>query len=99
MESTEVAIIGGGPAGLSAFIYSMRYGLNTVIIDEGVCGGLATEAPFIENYLGFQSITGMELTKKFRDHASKYANINDVEMVQDIKYDNNFIIKTTPVIF
>jgi len=64
---TEVAIIGGGPAGLSAFVYSMRYGLKTVVIDEGMCTGLAAEAPLIENYMGFEGISGMELMRKFKD--------------------------------
>ncbi len=91
---TEVAIIGGGPAGLSGFIYGMRYGLKTVIIDEGTCAGLAAEAPFIENYMGFEGISGMELMRKFKDHASKYADINDLETVTDITHKKDFIITT-----
>lgn len=94
MEEKDVIIIGGGPAGLSAGIYSIRNGLKTIIIDKGVCGGLAAEAPWIENYLGFEGIKGMELTEKFKSHASKYVDINETETINEIKKTEDFIVTT-----
>ncbi|MEM0447734.1 MAG: FAD-dependent oxidoreductase, partial [Thermoplasmata archaeon] len=55
-DQYEVVIIGAGPAGLSAGIYAIRSGLEAVVIEKGVAGGLVTEDPLIENYLGFESI-------------------------------------------
>ncbi|OYT58685.1 thioredoxin reductase, partial [Euryarchaeota archaeon ex4484_178] len=49
-KEVDVLIIGGGPAGLSAGIYATRAGLSAMIVDKGNAGGLAEEAPFVENY-------------------------------------------------
>jgi len=95
MEDADVIIIGGGPGGLSAAIYAVRNGLKTIILEKGLCGGLAGEAPWIANYLGFTGLTGMELVGKFRDHAAKYADIRESEEVQDvIENDGTFTITT-----
>ncbi|NPA75672.1 MAG: FAD-dependent oxidoreductase [Euryarchaeota archaeon] len=85
-ESKEVdlAIIGAGPAGLSAGIYAIRAGLSAIIIDKGNAGGLAEDAPFVENYLGFEGIKGEELAKKFKDHARNYVEISERNEVKDI---------------
>lgn len=87
MQSYEVIIVGAGPAGLSAGIYSVRNGLRTIIIDQGMGGGGVANAPQIENYLGFESIKGMELAEKFKGHASKYVDIHEGEQVTDIETD------------
>lgn len=94
MAEYEVIIIGGGPAGLSAGIYSVRHGLKTLVIEGKIGGGLTAEAPWIENYLGFEGIIGMELTNKFKAHASKYVKINELETVKNIERDQEFIITT-----
>jgi len=57
----ELAVIGAGPAGYSAGIYAGRSGIKTVIFDKGDGGGLAMLSPNIENYAGFESISGTEL--------------------------------------
>ncbi len=64
----DVIVIGGGPAGLSAAIYSARYMLNTLLISKEI-GGAITGAHIVENYPGFESISGMELAEKFRKQA------------------------------
>lgn len=69
MESLELVIIGAGPAGLAAGIYAARSGLKTLILEEKIAGGTTLDAPTIENYPGFQSISGLELAQKMADHA------------------------------
>jgi thioredoxin reductase (NADPH) len=91
----ELAIIGAGPAGYSAAIYAVRAGIKTIVLDKGFGGGLAAISPNIENYAGFESISGMDLVEKMKKHASKYTQINFSEEVEDIvKKDDEFEIKT-----
>ena len=91
----ELAIIGAGPAGYTAAIYAVRAGIKPIILDKGLGGGLAAISPNIENYPGFETITGMELVEKMKKHASNYTKINFSEEVQDItKTKDEFIIKT-----
>ena len=68
----DLAIIGGGPAGLTAAIYGGRMGLKTALYEGKGFGGLAGTAPKIENYPGFDSINGLELTEKMREQAEKW---------------------------
>ena len=68
----DLVIIGGGPAGLTAAIYGGRMGLTTALYEGTGFGGLAGTAPKIENYPGFESIHGLELTEKMREQAGKW---------------------------
>lgn len=91
----ELAIIGAGPAGYSAAIYGVRAGLKTLLLDKGVGGGLAAVSPNIENYLGFESISGIDLVEKMKQHASKYIEINFGEEVKTISKNKDiFVIDT-----
>ncbi|MCK4901724.1 MAG: thioredoxin-disulfide reductase [Thermoplasmatales archaeon] len=91
----ELAIIGGGAAGYSATIYAVRSGIKTIVIDKGMGGGLANVSPKIENYPGFESIPGMDLMEKMKQHASKYTDIHFNEDVKKIeKSKDKFNIKT-----
>ena len=93
-KEVDVAIIGAGPAGLSAGIYAIRAGLSAIIIDKGNAGGLAEEAPFVENYLGFEGIEGEKLAKMFKEHAMKYVEISERNEVTEIKReDGKFVLK------
>ena len=80
----ELAVIGAGPAGYSAGIYAGRSGIKTVIFDKSGGGGLAMLSPNIENYAGFESISGTELMEKMKQHANKYADIHFYEGVNKI---------------
>jgi len=93
----ELAIIGAGPAGYSAGIYAGRSGINAVVLDKVGGGGLAMVSPNIENYAGFESISGMDLMEKMQKHASKYTNINYIEEVTNIKKnkDDSFSVETS----
>jgi len=91
----ELAIIGAGPAGYSAAIYAGRSGIKTIALDKGLGGGLGVISPKIENYPGFESISGLDLMEKIKKHATKYADIHFNEEVNNItKSKNEFIVKT-----
>lgn len=69
----EVIIIGGGPAGLTAGLYTSRSRLNTLLIETGLLGGQMTTTEFIENYPGFpQGITGDELSRLMEEQAKRF---------------------------
>ncbi len=87
----DVAVIGCGPAGLTAAIYAGRYGLKTVIF-ESTPSQLAT-IPFIENYPGFEG-SGYELLEKMKEQATRFAE-HVFETVVDIKKDGNFFVLKT----
>ncbi len=66
----DVIIIGGGPAGLGAAIYSSRARMSTLIIEKAGCGGLIAITDNLENYPGFdKGINGFELTSKMEQQA------------------------------
>ena len=78
-ELYDIAIIGGGPGGLTAAIYAMRAALKTVLIEKGVPGGQLNLSDAVENYPGFENISGSELSMKFAQHARTYGieELND----------------------
>ncbi|MFA5158422.1 MAG: thioredoxin-disulfide reductase [Patescibacteria group bacterium] len=67
----DVVIVGGGPAGITAAIYSSRRMLKTLVITREV-GGQVVKTPDIENYPGFDLISGPELAQKFIKQAQKF---------------------------
>lgn len=97
MQSKDLVIIGGGPAGLTAGIYGSRSELDLVILDSGVGGGQIANAGLVENYPGFpDGITGMELAETLKKHAENAGvTINILEPVESVKKDGNrFFIET-----
>ncbi len=90
----DVAIIGAGPAGLTAAIYSARYGLKTVIFEDPSRVSQLAIAPFIENFPGFEG-TGLDLISKMKDQALKFGAEHKLERVEDVRKDGDiFVIKT-----
>ena len=69
MEIYDIAIIGGGPAGLTAAVYAGRAGKKTVVLEKGSFGGQITASPRVENIPGFQSITGNEFAERLLEQA------------------------------
>ncbi len=60
----------GGPAGLTAGIYAVRFGLNTIILEKSEISGQIALADVVENYPGFPEISGgLELMEKYKSHA------------------------------
>jgi thioredoxin reductase (NADPH) len=69
----DVAIVGGGPAGLAAAVYAASEGLRTVMVEREATGGQAGTSSRIENYLGFPSgISGGELARRATDQARRF---------------------------
>jgi len=65
----DVAIIGAGPAGLTAAVYAARAGLSVVMVERGAPGGQMVNTFEIENYTGFEKISGPDLSMKMFEHA------------------------------
>lgn len=63
----DVIIVGAGSAGMAAGIYSVRFGLKTLVLGK-VVGGLLNESHNVENYPGYASIPGLDLMMKFKEH-------------------------------
>lgn len=73
MKKYDIIIIGGGPAGLSAGIYSSRARLTTLLMEKGVVGGQIINAELVENYPGFaDGISGIDLTETMHRQATKF---------------------------
>ena len=73
LEMYDLAVIGGGPAGLAAAVYGASEGLKTVLIEETTTGGQAGRSSKIENYLGFPTgVSGAELTTSARRQAERF---------------------------
>ncbi|MDH6127292.1 FAD-dependent oxidoreductase [Kitasatospora sp. GP82] len=69
----DLAIIGGGPAGLGAAVYGASEGLRTVLVERSATGGQAGQSSRIENYLGFpDGVSGAQLTDRARRQAAKF---------------------------
>ena len=87
MKEYEVAIIGGGPAGLTAGLYASRYGLSTILIERGLFGGQIVNAGYVENYPGFpQGVSGMELGRLMYEQASRFGLTSTVGEVTGFKH-------------
>lgn len=68
----DVIIVGAGPAGMTAAVYTSRANLSTLMIERGVPGGQMANTEEVENYPGFDSILGPELSTKMFDHAKRF---------------------------
>ena len=96
----DLAIIGGGPAGVSAGVYAARKRLKTIFITESF-GGQSTESGGIENWIGTKNILGRDFGKVLEEHLRAYAGdsveINTGERVVNISKteDGSFKIETT----
>jgi NADH-dependent peroxiredoxin subunit F len=95
----DLAIIGGGPAGVSAGVYAARKRLKTLLITE-TFGGQSTESVGIENWIGTKNIPGAEFGKMLEEHVRFYASdsvtIKAPETVEKIsKIEGGFEIKTS----
>ena len=65
----DIIVIGGGPAGLTAAIYARRAGKSVLIFEKDGFGGQMTHSPKIENYPGYNEISGLELSDKMFEQA------------------------------
>ncbi len=95
MAEAKVAIIGAGPAGISAAVQLKRYKINSIIFEKRKIGGLVENAHRIENTMLFPNgISGKEFVKILEDYVKKY-NLKIVyEEVKKVNKADNFILKT-----
>ena len=100
----DIIIIGGGPAGLTAGLYTARAKQSSLLIDKGMVGGMITKADQVDNYPGFpDGISGFELGELMQRQATKYslkiitAEVTAIELEQGQKVvkttEGNFIAK------
>jgi thioredoxin reductase (NADPH) len=90
----DLAIIGGGPAGLTAAIYAARAALQAVVLEKALPGGQIQNTMSVENYPGFPDITGAELGERFHEHARKFGAEIQIASVSAISYDGDVLITT-----
>ena len=84
----DVVIIGGGPAGLTAAIYTGRAQLSTLILEKGMPGGQIAWSEEVENFPGFpEPIAGMELAQRMHQQAEKFGAKVEMDEVQSVQHD------------
>lgn len=90
----DLIIIGAGPAGITAAVYAARKQMDFTVISPDI-GGQAAWSGDIENYTGFQFITGPDLAEKFKEHLEKYSfDLREGYTVEKIeKADGHFSVK------
>ena len=91
----DLIIVGGGPAGITAGIYAARQKLNTLLITKAFGGQIARKTVDIENYPGFEKISGMDLIQNLEKHLRRFAiNIETDSVIKVEKKDNFFSVLT-----
>ncbi|MCP6718227.1 MAG: FAD-dependent oxidoreductase [Patescibacteria group bacterium] len=83
----DLIIIGGGPAGITAGIYAARQKVKTLLVTKNFGGQITKKAVAIENYPGFEEITGLDLIKKFENHLRKFKDQVEIKMEEIVKVE------------
>jgi thioredoxin reductase (NADPH) len=91
---TDLVIVGGGPAGLTAGIYAARSGLKAVIVEKGILGGQIATTPVVENYPGITQVGGKALVDIMVEHALQYSKIFPGEEIQQIQPGDPILVIT-----
>lgn len=81
----DVAIIGAGPAGMTAAVYASRANLKTVMIERGMPGGQMANTEEVENFPGFEMITGPDLSTKMFEHAKNLVRNTNMAILNLLK--------------
>lgn len=92
----DIIIVGGGPAGMTSAVYSARKQVKTLLISKDIGGQLLLTSD-IENYMGFQYVTGKELTEKFRSQMEQFPIVDiilDEPVIKISKEEDNIIVET-----
>ena len=72
----DLVIVGGGPASLTAAIYTTREDIDTIVYEKGVVGGLAAVTDIIDNYPGFsEGVHGLELADSLKSQAERFGAV------------------------
>jgi len=97
LKKYDVIIIGGGPAGLSAGIYTSRARLKSLLIEKGAIGGQIINAGQVENYPGFtEGVSGIDLTQAMHQQAAKFGLETMYDEVSGIEVKGREKIVQTP---
>ena len=90
-EIYDIAIIGGGPAGLTSAIYACRGGAKTLLIEEFMCGGQTLNTYEIKNFPSYDNISGADLSQKMEKQAREfgtnivYGKVQNIDFLTQIK--------------
>ena len=91
----DIIVIGAGPAGLTAALYSVRAGKSVLVLEKANYGGQMALSPRIENYLGFSEISGYDLSEMiFKQVETAGAELLDEEALSISEKDNIKTVKT-----
>ncbi len=91
-----MVIIGSGPAGLTAAIYSGRQNFKTLVLEKALAGGTGLIVPLMENYPGFDMISGRKLIELMKIQTMKHAEIKEFEEVKKVECNGDLLkISTT----
>lgn len=95
MKMLDIVILGAGPAGITAAIYAARKKMSFVILSENI-GGQTTWSADVENYTGYQFITGFDLVEKFKEHLAHFEiDVKEYQPAVSVeKKGNVFVVKT-----
>src|SRR3989344_1625701 len=94
-ETYDIAIIGGGCAGLASAMYAGRFNMKTLVLSGDLIGGTITLTDTVENYPGFKKISGLELAKAIKEHALEYEiDLKEETLMGIEKQKDLFFIKT-----
>jgi len=93
-QKHDVVIIGAGPAGLTAAVYTGRARLKTIVLEKGLAGGQILLSDWVENYPGFpEGIAPFELMERFRKQAEKFGAVIETDEAKSIrKKDESWVV-------
>jgi thioredoxin reductase (NADPH) len=93
----DLVIVGAGPSGLAAAVYAAREGLDTLVLEKSVVGGMAAITATVDNYPGFdKGVGGLELAERLVDHATRFgAHIETGIEVTELKRDEHHLTVNT----
>ena len=80
----DIIIVGAGPAGLTAAVYARRAGKSVLVLEKDTFGGQVTFSPKLENYPGFQEISGNELAQRMLEQAMALGAEIDMDTVTEV---------------
>lgn len=80
----DIIIVGAGPAGLTAAVYARRAGKSVLVLERDTFGGQITFSPKLENYPGFQAVSGNELAQKMLEQALSLGADIDMDNVVEL---------------
>ncbi|MDR2354128.1 MAG: thioredoxin-disulfide reductase [Deltaproteobacteria bacterium] len=89
MTNYDLVIIGGGPAGLTAAIYGARTGLQTLVLEQAISGGQMRLTGDIENYPGYETISGATLSMALHEQAIKQGARLEISTVEKLEFKND----------